>query len=273
MPRRFRKTWRKKSAIRRTYTRKSKYLRMKKLRLKKLARRMKPRISLTGVATRLNSRPELKFKDTTQDPADPGTSIWATGQTPNWTAFFRLEGDYSDDSGNTCPPQMVVGTGQDQYIGTSVNFLWADVRFVVTFENRATTLANSQPSNIFRLIVIKQKNRDINFNNDTTVMAHLPETIYEPVDYKKFKVIMERTFATQTGAFRANVDGTTGGYNTFPTKPRAFRFIVPIRRTMRMETNEDFPVWPLNYGIFMTKDNIYSGIFKYINTRWYWRDP
>lgn len=272
----------KRSAIRRTgrlarYNTARLYLRrkarlMKKRRSLKTKRKWVPRSTLVGFKYKLKRSNELKYGDVEYAP-EVLPEVPSIEDNPGWLCIWRLNGTKPDNTG-TWQPTWTQGVTQQNIIGNQINHLYVDLRFILNFKNVVNGSGSyvNFPSDMLRMVMIKQRDRQVDFSTQSEQADKLPTNMTESIQPNFFKTIIDKCIPFNTGASVVG-DVSNARVNSFLSHPsiRLFRFLIPLKRTIDI-VNATTYTWPLNIGIFVTTMNGSSVTLERITCRYYWKD-
>lgn len=215
---------------------------------------------VTGVKTRLDYRPELKFtvfnpgtknipRYNTNFQADPGLGIiWSNnGEFTPGTRWFT---------------QPTAGTAETQLIGTKFNSLWAQVN-IRFFRQIGVNIQILQFG--LRVIMIREKQKNQDFANPADIFYS--DDYLSPIRNKDWHVMMDK-----------NYEFTTGWTQTLPAvvngliaPAKVMRFLIPLKKTLYVEpgNNNLFP-YKIYLLAFTTDANLLTAT---INCTYFYRDP
>lgn len=194
---------------------------------------------LFGIRTRRNTKPEQKNIVL----STPGFRI----RNASWTVLWSTFG--VDPNGIEFFPMPSQGTGVHDIIGRKFNSKFVDVKFNIRFNTLTTTNgwnSNEMPPSYFmyRIVVLRQRTRQSLVNS-----SDLPSSDYltlnTSLDSKKWDIQYDRVHTLATGAKMQISNAATADPKymlldgpTIPSRPKRFRFKIPIKQTINMNYDE-----------------------------------
>lgn len=210
---------------------------------------------LKGIKHKLDNRAELKWTVYTNDiryalPAVLNQPIVIWGN--------------NDRDGSSVPfiTPPTTGLSQSQYIGTKINALYADVRFMGRIYFDVV-----HPNEQIRIMVVRSRLG----GQDGTNYGTLPTRILEPIDAKQWDIMYDKVTAMTTGIQQnVTIGGTNYSIANLFMPSKMWRFKIPLRETIQQKNGRLIWEYPI----------IICGLSQYANFsithcffKFYYRDP
>lgn len=193
----------------------------------KFKRVIKNTLKVKGMRKRLNTRPEMKWT----------LATWATSYLAPANACVQVWGSNDQWSSTPMINPPTSGTSQSQYIGTKINSLFCDVRFMFRFSyDQAVT------NEACRIVAARSRVS----GQDNSNYPATPTSILEPFDSKSWDVMFDKTYPIATGLTATFNIGGTGYLFTQNTSPAKYlRFRIPMRETLQMKNSRVIFEYPM----------------------------